>query len=73
MVLGPPWVTLLVLCRPLGRGLDSGVGLNVPHLGGGWDLVQISFVVIVSFLGISANAGTCSRGQTIHLALQDVR
>ena len=73
VVLGPPWVTLLILCCPLGRGLGFGMGLIVPHLDGGWGLVRISFVVIVSVLGISSNAGTYSSGHTIHLALQGVR
>ena len=67
MVLGPPWVALLILCCPLGCGLGFSMGL------GGWGLVRISFVVVVSVLGISPNAGTCSSGHTIHLALQGVR
>ena len=73
VVLGPLWVTLLILCCPLGRGLGFGMGLIVPHLDGGWGLVRISFVVVVSVLGISPSTGTCSSGHTIHLTLQGVR
>ena len=66
VVLGPTWETLLILCCPLGRGLGFGMGLIVPHLDGGWGLVRISYVVIVSVLGISSNAGTYSSGHTWH-------
>ena len=73
MVPGSPLVVLLILCSPLGPGLGFGVGLIVPRRAGGWGLIQISFVVVVSVLGISPSAGTCSSGHTIHLTLQGVR
>ena len=71
-VLGSPWVVLLILCSPLGRGLGFGVGLVVLRRVGGWVLAQISCVVVVSVLGTSPSAGTGSIGHTIHLALQGV-
>ena len=73
LLLRPAWVILLVLPCSLRLGFNSGVGLNFPCLDGRWGLVQGKFVVIVSFLCTFVNTGTCSRGGSIDLALQDVR
>ena len=69
VVLGPAWVILLVLpCS-----LRPGVVLNVPCVDDGWGLLRGSSVVVISFLCIFVDPGTCSRGGVIDLVLQELR
>ena len=69
VVLGSPWVVLLILCSPLGCGFGFGMGLIVFLSAGGWGLVQISCGVVVFVLGAPSSAGSGSSDHSVHLAL----